>query len=36
MCKMIIERSLRGRIDARNVRDGAQFTITCPLSTESA
>ncbi len=32
MSKMIIEDSMNGRIEARNVEGGAEFTVTCPLA----
>jgi hypothetical protein len=31
MSKMIIEQSLNGSIEARNVRNGVSFTINIPL-----
>jgi len=32
MSKMIIEDSMNGRIEARNVEGGAEFTVTCPVA----
>ncbi len=34
MTKMIIENSMGGRIAVRNVSDGAEFVLTCPLCAE--
>jgi signal transduction histidine kinase len=32
MSKLIVETHLQGRIEARNIPDGAEFVITCPLA----
>jgi len=32
MSKMIIEGNMGGMIEARNVEEGAEFTVTCPLA----
>jgi signal transduction histidine kinase len=32
LSKMIVERSMRGRIEVRNVTDGAEFSVICPLA----
>lgn len=32
MSKVIVENNMGGTIEARNVQDGAEFTITCPLA----
>lgn len=32
MSKLIVETHLQGKIEARNIPDGAEFVITCPLA----
>ncbi len=36
MSKLIIEDNMSGKIAARNIDNGAEFTITCPLAGESS